>query len=103
MIRHHSNGSEGLFAEVEILPGVVEKISEWEGKEYYIILTTGRKESTREMTVRQLEENHIVYDLLIMGIGHGERIVINDFNSKGESRTKAIDVKRNEGLAGLEI
>ena len=30
---------------LEVLPGVLEKFREWDGKGYRIIITTGRKES----------------------------------------------------------
>ena len=43
-----------------------------------IILTTGRKEGMRRITEQQLESAGIVYDKLIMGIGGGARVLIND-------------------------
>jgi hydroxymethylpyrimidine pyrophosphatase-like HAD family hydrolase len=52
----------------KIIYGTVGKIREWDSKGYKIILTTGRKESLREVTVKQLSYAGIVYDQLVMGI-----------------------------------
>ena len=56
----------------------IDKILEWNKKGYTIILTTGRRESNRELTIKQLQEAGIFYDQLIMGVGRGPRVVIND-------------------------
>ena len=52
-----------------------------------IILTTGRKEGMRRITEQQLENAGIVYDRLIMGIGGGIRVLINDLkpHRKGDT------------------
>lgn len=61
-----------------LLEGTLEKLLEWDKLGYNIILTTGRKESMRRVTEKQLEEVGIFYDQLVMGIGGGERYIIND-------------------------
>ena len=63
---------------LKVLPGVHEKLREWDTKGYYIVITTGRKESARSATEEQLQFAGIVYDQLIMGFGGGDRILIND-------------------------
>ena len=65
---------------LELLPGTVEKFSEWDSKGYNIILMTGRKESLRVNTEKQLSDIGIFYDKLIMGVGGGPRIIINETN-----------------------
>lgn len=52
-----------------LLDGTLEKLTEWDRKGYNIILITGRRESAREETKRQLSELGIFYDQLIMGVG----------------------------------
>ena len=47
---------------MELLDGTLEKLLEWDKKGYYIILTTGRKESLRDITKKQLSEVGIFYD-----------------------------------------
>lgn len=44
-----------------------------------IIMTTARAEKFRDVTVQQLKRVGLKYEMLIMGIPHAKRIVINDF------------------------
>lgn len=85
-----------------LLTGAREKLYEWAHKGYTIILTTGRKESEREKTKRQLSDLDIAYDQLVMGIGTGPRYLVNDINGD-EKRAFAINVIRNEGVANVDI
>lgn len=85
-----------------LLKGVRERTYEWVHKGFTVILTTGRKESERFRTVEQLRELGIVYDKLIMGLGTGPRILINDM--KGEKkRAFSINVERNKGLENVDV
>ena len=88
---------------LEILPGTLEKLLEWDSKGYNIILVTGRKESMREITIKQLTEAGIIFDKLVMGIGGGKRIIINDKKPDGSSTAEAISLKRNIGIKNLEL
>ena len=85
-----------------LLKGVREKLYEWAHKGYNIILTTGRKESEREKTIKQLSELDIAYDKLVMGLGTGPRYLINDIKGD-EKRAFAINVVRNIGIADVNI
>lgn len=87
---------------VKILPGVKKAFDEWNKKEYKIILTTGRRENDRDLTVKQLQKLELSYDHLIMGLGRGERVLINDIKPDGTITAKAINVKRDSGF-GEEI
>jgi len=89
---------------VEALPGTLDKLWEWDSKGYNIILTTGRKESWRNITEQQLQEVGIVYDQLIMGLGAGARYVVNDAQPDCELETaNAIVLKRDEGIGNINI
>jgi hypothetical protein len=61
-----------------LLDGVRKKIDEWDSIGHRIILMTGRKESARDVTEEALRELAIPYDQLIMGVGNGNRVLIND-------------------------
>ena len=87
----------------KIIHGTVSKIREWDSKGYKIILTTGRKESLRDVTVKQLSFAGIVYDQLVMGIGGGSRVLINDLRANGDQSAFVFQPKRNEGIGGIEI
>lgn len=87
----------------DLLKGTLKQFEEWELKGYKIILITGRKESMRKNTESFLASLGIFYDQLIMGVGGGVRVLINDRKSDGRDTAFAINVDRNEGLEGIEI
>jgi len=97
----HKNTSASK--KLEILPGTIEKFSEWDAKGYNIILMTGRKESLRLNTEKQLAEAGIFYDKLIMGVGGGPRIIINDNKPDGTLTAFSHSIPRNEGISSISI
>jgi hypothetical protein len=110
VLLYHKN--EGLSAQVRkqkcgqvyLLEGAVEKINEWDLKGYNLILITGRRESQRRRTEKQLSSFGIFYDHLIMGVGGGDRVIINDKKPNKEGDTAlAINLKRNEGLKNVKL
>ena len=83
----------------KLLKNTKEAIDKWDKLGYKIILTTGRKESLRDITVHHLKKLGIAYDNLIMGLGGGDRILINDRKSDDIRNTAySINLCRNEGL-----
>lgn len=105
LIYHYNmNISEQTISNPQILDGTIDKINEWDKKGYNIILLTGRRESQRKVTEIQLSNFGIVYDQLIMGIGGGDRIIINDKKPNSDKDTAyAINLTRNEGISNVEI
>tara|TARA_R110000851_G_scaffold223030_1_gene375915 strand:+ start:1047 stop:1409 length:363 start_codon:yes stop_codon:yes gene_type:complete len=90
--------------QLNLLDGTIEKLLEWDKLGYNIILTTGRKESLRNVTRDQLEKVGIIYDQLIMGIGGGKRYLINDFKeNNNEPYAYCVNVKRNSGIKNINI
>ena len=87
----------------KIIHGTVDKIREWDSKGFKIILTTGRKESLRDATIKQLSYAGIVYDQLVMGIGGGSRVLINDLRANGDQSAFLYQPMRNEGIAGINL
>lgn len=103
LIEHSENISDQFIKTPKILDGTLEKLTEWDKKGYNIILTTGRREGVRDITVKQLSELGIFYDQLIMGLGGGIRVVVNDRKKNKEHDTAiAINLKRNEGIGNIE-
>jgi len=89
---------------LKLLPGTIEKLTEWDKKCYRIILTTGRRECSRAETEKQLSEAGIIYDQLIMGISGATRVLINDKKPDGITKTAfAYNLIRNEGIKHLDI
>lgn len=104
ILYHYGIPNQQAMLGLKILPGVVEKLSEWEENGYRIIIVTSRKESERELTIKQLASIPVQYDHLIMGINRGERIIINDVNPKHRKRgARAINLQRNEGLSNIKL
>jgi hypothetical protein len=99
LLEQSGDGGIQHLKKLKTLPNVKEAISKWGRKEYNIILTTGRRESTRAQTERQLAEAGIIYDQLIMGIGGGSRVLINNLKSdKKFSTAKAYNLEINSGM-----
>ena len=89
---------------MELLPGTIEKLSEWDKKGYNIILISGRREGSRKETEKQLSEAGIIYDKLILGVGGGIRHLINDTKPNNTQDTAfSHTIKRNEGIKNLKI
>jgi len=104
LIKHQGELSKTILNPVEILPGTLEKLNEWDANGYKVILTTGRKESMRELTKKQLQNEGIFYDQLIMGLNRGERIIINDKKPNNNMCVaKAIQIKRNNGIKLINL
>ena len=68
-----------------------------------IVLVTGRRESMRKNTEKQLSEAGIIYDQLVMGIGGGSRVLINDDKPNGTKTASAYSISRNNGIADIII
>jgi hydroxymethylpyrimidine pyrophosphatase-like HAD family hydrolase len=103
-IFYHKGNMSEQFSESELLPGVAEKMNEWDAAGYKIILVTGRKECMRKITVKQLAKHKIFYDQLVMGINRGERVIINDKKPQNDVIVaSAIEINRNEGLKNINI
>ena len=98
---HHEGGvvSQALVPKHTLLQNTIKAINKWDRLCYKIILTTGRKESLRKLTEKHLQELGIAYDQLIMGLGGGDRILINDRKQRGTRNTAySINVVRNKGI-----
>ncbi len=104
LLFHHGDPGQQTINPLIVLPGVINKLSQWESEGYKIILVTGRKKSERKLTKKQLAKAGIQYDKLIMDVGCGERIIINDLKTNSVIPTAgSICVERNEGLKNVEI
>lgn len=91
--------------DIKVIPGTIEKLSEWKTQGHKIILTTGRITERREKLEKMLKEINIPYDQLITGLHPGPRILINDKKPYSVFHRMAIGVqlKRNEGISEINI
>lgn len=103
LLNHCGDLTAQIQATLSALPGAVQKMNEWNRKGYYIVLTSGRKESMRELTCRQLEAAGLFYDQLVMGLPRGPRVLINDNKPDMEETAVAFTVQRNGGIEEIVI
>jgi len=81
----------------ELLPGARDQINKWELEGCRIIIITGRRESMRERTEKDLQYHGIPYDILLMGYADTGRVIINDEGSK--IKAHAVSLPRNSGFS----
>ena len=104
LLEHQGDLSKTITNQPRLLDGTITKIGEWDRKGYNIILVTGRRESMRKLTEQHLASLGVFYDQLIMGIGGGPRIVINDKKPYSDDNTcYAINIERNKGIGEVEL
>jgi mannose-6-phosphate isomerase len=104
ILKHSGDIIKNYKDEPIVLENVIDTIRYWDKNNFKIVLTTGRKESTREYTEKQLKDLGIIYDELIMGLPNGDRIIINDKKPNGLRNTAyAINVVRNKGFNNIDF
>lgn len=97
--KHEMSTILGFQKNPELLPGVKDKFKKWMEENNFIILTTGRKESSRAYTIQQLYNAGLPYDVIVFGLGRGPRIVINDLHPDSpEPRAVAVNLVRDQGF-----
>jgi uncharacterized HAD superfamily protein len=90
------------YDNLKTLPGAAAKTTQWHCEGHMIILTTARAESLRDITKTQLSNAGIIYDILLMGIGAGERILINDYKNSSFPTKKAFSYNVQRNIEGIK-
>lgn len=104
VFQHHGHLGAILSNPCVLLPGVREVFKEWGHKGYTIIITTGRTESMRELTEKQMRKAGLFWHHLIMDLPRGQRVVINDNKpSEGIRTAECINLIRNVGMKNVDI
>jgi mannose-6-phosphate isomerase-like protein (cupin superfamily) len=104
ILTHTGDIVNNYLSDPSILVNVQETFKKWDKDNYKIILTTGRKESTRTRTEDYLQKAGIVYDELIMGLPNGDRVLLNDKKTNGVRNTAyAINLVRNKGMEHIDL
>lgn len=99
VLKHLHRFSDLPITDPQLLPGVVEKINQWDSLGHKIILVTARKESAREMTEQHLKKLGLCWDQLIMGVTSGHRVLINDkLNKNHNNRAHCVNVITDQGF-----
>jgi hypothetical protein len=103
LLEHPGAQSTHATKTVKVLPGVLEKLDQWELEGARFIILTGRKESMREQTVHELCSAGIHFDQMVMGVGGGDRYLINDCKSDGRETAFAVNIERDKGLSDVNL
>jgi hypothetical protein len=103
LLKHEGNLSQQITGTCSIMQHTKFLINEIDKIGGKIILTTGRKESTRTVTESQLAFWGIFYDQLIMNCNRGSRILINDLKPSQTVRTAFAFTPERNLLTELEI
>lgn len=104
LLLHKADVCSQCTSKPEVLPGVLDKLREWDRLGAHIILTTGRREGQRQETLKQLNEVGIIFDQLVMNCSGGKRVLINDCKpNSAEPTAVAIIVERNKGLKDIDV
>jgi hydroxymethylpyrimidine pyrophosphatase-like HAD family hydrolase len=102
IFKHMGNLPNMILGTPEICPNVKEQFDLWDKKAYKIILLTGRRESMRDVTERQLRSFGLFWDVLVMNATRGQRILVNDIKPGIDGKTAvAHNLERNQGFVEL--
>jgi len=103
ILKHIHRFSDLINNEPIALPDVIKKINEWDSQGHRIVLCTARKESARKMTEEHLNSLGLCWDVLLMGMTSGCRVLINDkLNQQDEDRAKSVNVITDAGFGSIE-
>lgn len=103
VLKHIHQFSNLVNSDPVVLSGVIEKINEWDSQGHKIIFCTARKESARKMTEEHLTKLGLCWDILIMGVTSGCRVLINDkLNAQDNDRAKAVNLITDGGFSTVE-
>ncbi len=98
LLQHREPSKIAIGEKACVLPNTIQVLKQWDKSGNNVILVTGRKESLREITELELSQLGVIYDKLLMGIGGGDRILINDRKPDGRLASWSISPTRDSGL-----
>ena len=99
IFKHEGTHSRIVRHPKDLLPGVREQFDTWERAGCFILLVTGCKESYRAQREQELRDAGLFWDVLVMGMGGGRRVLVNDLKPGSARPTAvAVNLNRDEGL-----
>ncbi len=103
IFKHKGNLHDMLTQEPTVINGTLEKLHEWRKKGYYIVITTARPKSNKDLLIKQLNEAGVFFDDILVGLPCGARVVVNDEKPLMLHTAGAITLKRDEGIGEVKI
>ncbi len=104
LLKHFGDKPEQFGDNLPVLDGVPELVQLCGKRGHIIILTSGRRESFREITEKQLKNAGIPFDHLILGCSNAIRILVNDTKPYREDSPQtaiAFNLERDKGVQEL--
>ena len=99
LIKHQGDITQQHLVPAEVLPGVLEQFRQWDREKCKIFLITGRRESTRKATEKQLSEAGLFWDGILFGATNAPRMLINDRKPDSPDDTAfCMNLTRNQGF-----
>lgn len=103
ILKHSHSFSKVMSSDPVLLDGIKDKFDEWDSRGHKIIIMTGRKESVREKTENDLRNLGLCWDQLIMNVGNGTRILINDkLADRSPDRAISVNIKVDSGFKDVD-
>jgi hypothetical protein len=92
-------------AKIEPIQDVVNLINKSYDEGCHIVITTARPETFRSFTINELNHIGLKYHQIVMGLGRGTRILINDKDPDQPSIDRAVGINliRNEGFNQINM
>ena len=84
---------------------VIDVVNKYYDEGAVIVITTARPSSYELFTKQELEKIGVKYHQLVMDLGRGTRVILNDKDPENEQIPRAIGINlnRNQGWEGLDI
>ncbi len=84
---------------------VIDVVNKYYNEGAVIVITTARPNSYELFTKQELEKIGVKYHQLVMDLGRGTRVILNDKDPENEQipRALGINLNRNQGWEGLDI
>lgn len=84
---------------------VIDVVNKYYDEGAIIVITTARPSSYELFTKQELEKIGVKYHQLVMDLGRGTRVILNDKDPENEQipRALGINLNRNQGWEGLDI
>lgn len=92
-------------SKVEPIQDVIDFLNTQSESGSQIIVTTARPEQYRNFTINELQSIGLKYHQLIMNMGRGTRIILNDKDPESPhiDRAVGINLDRNQGFKNIDL
>jgi hypothetical protein len=100
--RKFSELSESVLTPIQ---DVIDYVNSHHDAGSVVVITTARPESYRLFTKQELEKLGVKYSQIIMDMGRGTRVILNDIDPENPDLPRAIGInlQRDEGLKEIKI